>query len=165
MNRWKQAAMWGVLLGAGSLSMIGDLLSIDAMKGIGLATAMSPAPKVFSTVQGLETYSTRFYLEYDTVGGETVSFELTPELNANLRGPYNRRNVYGAVLAYGPVLPDRLRDPVTRYALCGDPPLLLQELLPSMEFKPMLSPIRVRLEPLPGTDLGALPTVWKANCE
>lgn len=35
-----------------------------------------------------------------------------------------RRNVYGAALAYAPVLPPALRDPVMRHALCGDAPLL-----------------------------------------
>ena len=157
--------MWTVLLGVGSLSMVGDMLSIDALKGVGLAMAMSPAPKVFSAVRGLETYSTRFFIEWDSAEGETVSIELTPEINANLQGPYNRRNVFGAVLAYGPVLPAELRGPVTRHALCGDPPRLLTELLPSASLKPIQGPIRVRLAPLEGTELGDLPTVWEARCE
>lgn len=103
----------------GVAQMAGDLLGFVPLKAIAAATGASPAPKVFSAVQGLETYSTRFFLD---LGHERV--ELTPELYARIRGPYNRRNVYGAALAYGPVLPPALRDPVMRHALCGQAPLL-----------------------------------------
>ena len=103
----------------GLAQMAGDLLGILPLKGIAAATGASPAPKVFSAVQGLETYSARFFL--DTGDGRV---EVTPELYSRLRGPYNRRNVYGAALAYGPVLPAALRDPVMRHALCGEAPLL-----------------------------------------
>jgi hypothetical protein len=74
--------------------------------------------------------------------------------------------VYGAVLAYGPVL---VTDPHTRpmfedvaaYALCGDAPLL-GEL--GIDRAPVSGPVRVRLEPRPGTDVGDLPRVLEAPC-
>src|SRR3546814_880808 len=119
-SRIQNGFAWVILLGVGSLSMAGNLFDLAPLRGVGLATAMSPAPKVFSAVRGLETYSTRFFLEWNTVDGEAVSVELTPEINANLRGPYNRRNVYGAVLAYGPVLPTELPAPGTRPARGGE---------------------------------------------
>lgn len=108
-----------VLLLLGLAQMAGDLAQLLPLKAVAAATGASPAPKVFSAVQGLETYSTRFYLD---LGHQRV--ELTPALYARIEGPYNRRNVFGAALAYGPVLPASLRDPVTRYALCGEAPLL-----------------------------------------
>src|SRR4029077_21073324 len=88
-----------------------------------------PAPKVFSAVRGLETYSTRFALEWTEAGGANRTLELTPTIYQRLRGPYNRRNVYGAALAYGPVL---VTDPaarpmfeaVLRRAVGGERPLL-----------------------------------------
>lgn len=132
-----------------------------ALKGIGTATAASPAPKVFSAVRGLETYSTRFFLEWHDAAGTVHELPLTPEIYARVRGPYNRRNVYGAALAYGPVLPAALRDPVLRYAVCGDAPLL-REL--GIDPSAVRGPVRVRLEPLPGTDLGDLPRVLEAPC-
>ena len=104
------------LIAVGLLQMAGDLCEryLSAyyglrLKGLGAATAASPAPKVFSAVRGLETYSTRFYLEWTDRAGEFHSLQVTPELYARLRGPYNRRNVFGAALAYGPVLPPDLR--------------------------------------------------------
>ena len=89
----------------------------------------SPAPKVFSAVRGLETFSTRFFLEWQDRAGAAHTLELTPAVYSRLRGPYNRRNVYGAVLAYGPVLLTDPRgrpmfDAVAVHALCGEAPLL-----------------------------------------
>src|SRR5687767_9166333 len=143
----------GFLLVLGLAQMVGDLTHFLPLKAIAAATGASPAPKVFSAVQGLETYSTRFYLD---LGHQRV--ELAPELYARIEGPYNRRNVFGAALAYGPVLPASLRDPVTRYALCGDAPLLRE-----LQLRATNTPA-VELEPLPGTSLGNLPTRFEAPC-
>src|SRR5580658_637029 len=93
-----------VLLAIGLLQMVGDLVHVPPLKGFAAATAASPAPKVFSSVRGLETYSTRFFIEWTDIAGTFHSLEITPELYARVRGPYNRRNIYGALLAYGPVL-------------------------------------------------------------
>jgi hypothetical protein len=138
----------------GLAQMAGDLSGLLPLKGLAAATNASPAPKVFSAVQGLETYSTRFFLD---LGERRV--ELTPELYSRIRGPYNRRNVYGAALAYAPVLPAPMREPVMRHALCGDAPLL-QELGLTATATPA-----VELEPLPGTSLGGMPTRFEARCE
>ncbi len=161
------------LLVLGLLQMGGDLLErlgLGAagrpLKGVGAATTASPAPKVFSAVRGLETYSTRFYLEWRDRAGQEHSLLLTPELYARLRGPYNRRNVYGAALAYGPVLAtDERTQPMFRavvhYALCGDAPLL-REL--GIDPATVAGPVRVRYEPRPGSDLGDLPRMLEAPC-
>jgi hypothetical protein len=106
-------------------------------------------------VQGLETYSTRFLFEID---GRRI--ELTPEIYARLRGPYNRRNVYGAALAYAPVVPAELREPVTQFALCGDKPLL-RELGIDV---PERATLVIVLEPLPGTSTGSLQTRFPVTC-
>lgn len=132
----------------GLAQMAGDVFRIAPLKGVAAATSASPAPKVFSAVRGLETYSTRFYL---------AGVEMTPEIYGRMRGPYNRRNVYGAALAYAPVLPPALRDPVMRYALCGRAPLM-REL--GISGKP-----EVVLEPVAGTSLGDLQTRFVAPCE
>jgi hypothetical protein len=162
----KKAAVF--LVAVGLLQMAGDVVEHGlharvgrAVKGVAAATAAAPAPKVFSAVRGLETYSTRFFLEWQDVEGKSCSLELTPAVYARLRGPYNRRNVYGAALAYGPVLPAELRDPVMRYALCGRAPLL-REL--GIDPAGVRGPVRLRLQPLPGTDLGQWPTVLEAPC-
>lgn len=155
-----------ILLVVGLLQMAGDLLHWPALKGIGAATNASPAPKVFSSVRGLETYSTQFFLEW-TEDGTPHSLQLTPEVYARLRGPYNRRNVYGAVLAFGPVLQKDPRtrpmfESVARYALCGEAPLLRELGIDPAQIQE--GTLRVRLEPLPGTHLGDLKNVLEAPC-
>ncbi|MGH7169106.1 MAG: hypothetical protein ACRELG_02370 [Gemmataceae bacterium] len=161
-----KAAIFLVVLGL--LQMTGDVLERcvhepagRALRGLAAATAASPAPKVFSSVRGLETYSTRFYLEWTDRAGVEHSPRITPEIYAKIQGPYNRRNVYGAALAYGPVLPPPLRDPVLRYALCGEA-ALLREL--GIDPADIAGAVRVRYEPLPGTDLGDLPRLLEAPC-
>jgi hypothetical protein len=149
------------LLIVGLLQMTGDFLGLPVLRGIGAATCASPAPKVFSAVRGFETYSTRFFIDWKDQEGIDHELELTPELYARVRGPYNRRNVYGAALAYGPVLPAELRAPVMTYALCGEAPLL-SEL--GIDRTHIAGPVRIRYEPLPGTSLGDLPRILEAPC-
>lgn len=160
----KKAAAFLLILG--SLQMMGDLAGVPALKGIGAASMASPAPKVFSAVRGLETYSTKFYLEWTDRAGAAHSLALTPEVYARIRGPYNRRNVYGAVLAYGPVLAGDARtrpmfDSVSRYALCGDAPILRELGVNPAE---VAGRVRVRLKPRPGSDTGDLPLVLEPAC-
>ncbi|HEX8699245.1 MAG TPA: hypothetical protein VF815_10445 [Myxococcaceae bacterium] len=146
----------------GLAQMTGDLLGILPLKGVAAATCASPAPKVFSAVRGFETYSTRFYLEWTDKGGAPRSVPITSELTSNFEGPYNRRNVYGAALAYGPVMPQELRGPVMAYALCGQGRLLSEMGVSAPERG---TPFRVRFEPRPGTQLPAdLPLTIEAPC-
>ncbi len=91
---------------------------------------------------------------------------MTPEVYARLRGPYNRRNAYGAALAAGPVL---ATDPRTQgifwavlsHATCGEAPLL-REL--GIDPAQVDGPPRVRYEPLPGSSVPDLPTVLQPTC-
>jgi hypothetical protein len=145
-----------LLVALGLAQMAGDLSGLLPLKAMAAATNASPAPRVFSAVRGLETYSTRFFLEWDGGGAE-----LTSEMYSRLQGPYNRRNVYGAALAFAPVIPSSLRDPVMKRALCGDAPLL-REL--GLDPSSVHGPLSVRLEPLPGTSIRNLPTEFEAPC-
>lgn len=161
----KKAAV--VLLVVGLLQMTGDLFRLPALKGIGAATGASPAPKVFTAVRGMEAYSTSFYLEWTDSLGVARELQLTPEIYRRLTGPYNRRNVYGAALAGGPVMATDdmligMYRSVSAYALCGPAPLL-REL--GIDPAKVVGPIRVRYEPLPGTTMGDLPRVLEAPCK
>ncbi len=151
----KEAAIFALLLGVGLLQMAGAILQLPLVAGLGAATNASPHPKVFSAIYGLETFSTRFFLEWTDHGGKSHSLQITPAQYRKIRGPYNRRNVYGAALAYGPVL---ATEPLTRpmfeqvldYALRGRAPLL-REL--GIDPASVRYPLTVRLEVEPGTRL------------
>ena len=100
------------------LQIAGDLLGLPVLKGLGAASAMAPLPKVFSDVRGLETFASGFSFELrDSVSGETERRPITPEMYSRLAGPYNRRNAYGAALAYAPRLPEKLWQSVFCFGL------------------------------------------------
>lgn len=146
--------------------MTADVADLSALRGIAAATGAAPAPKVFSSVKGLETYSSRFVIEWEEAG-ETHSRELEPEIYARLGGPYPRRNAYGAALAYGPVLESQastraLYRSATRYALCGERPLL-RELGIDFDLE-RAEGLRLRLLPREGSSLHGLKTTLRAPC-
>jgi hypothetical protein len=113
----KKRATFLLLLGLAQ--MTGHGLGIDGLRAAGAVTAASPAPKVFTEVRGYETFSKRFVIVWTDPQGRERRETITPEMYSRLDGPYNRRNVYGAAIAYGPVMPPRLRDPALRAALSG----------------------------------------------
>jgi hypothetical protein len=157
---------FAMLAVVGFAQMAGDVFHLNAIKAVAAGTAASPAPKVFSAVKGLETYSSRFYIESANGGAHTESVEITPESYARLRGPYNRRNVFGAVLAYGPVLVSDshtrpIFESVSKYALCGVAPLLSELGIPTSSVRP---PVRVRIEVRPGSKTESLPLVLQVPC-
>ena len=157
----REALLTSLLIGLGLAQMLGDLTGLAPLKGLAAATMASPAPKVFSAVKGLETYSTRFFLEWRNRAGERRRLELDKQLYARLGGPYNRRNVYGALLAYGPVLQSTeatrpMFEAGLGYALGGEAPLLRELGLDPAE---MVGPAQIRFEPRPGTNMGSLPTL------
>jgi hypothetical protein len=121
MTRRELAA---VALGALALSqMIGDVIGSRPLVGLSAAWGFAPRPKVFSDVEGLETFASEFTLRWSESPGVERTLRITPELYSRLAGPYNRRNVYGAALSYAPRLPRSLWEPVFCYGLGDDGPL------------------------------------------
>jgi hypothetical protein len=107
----------------GCLPVAGFLLHSRALRGLGAATAAAPFPKVFSDVDGLETFASEFMLRWTDGKGAGHELPITAELYSRLEGAYNRRNVYGAALSYGPRLPEPLWTAVFRYGFAPDGPL------------------------------------------
>ena len=164
MRDWLVATF---LIVVGLAAMAGDLAGLPMLRGLAMATGASPAPKVFSAVNGLETFSTRFSLDWTDADGDAHSVAMTPALYARVAGPYNRRNVYGAALAYSPVL---AADPVTAdmfwqvmgFALCGDAPLLREV---GLDRSTMSGPVTVRLDPeRPGTIRNRMQLSFTVEC-
>lgn len=157
------------LLLVGMANLFGVALGSDAVSGLAFATAASPAPKVFTSVQGLETFSSTFELVWTEEGRRhrrTITYRDYP----SIEGPYNRRNVFGAVLAYGPVLSSNeatrpMFESVADYGLCGDAPLLRE-----LGLDPdVVSEVEVHVTPRPGStprtrDGADLPLVLEASC-
>lgn len=103
------------LCAVGLLQIAGELTRLRALRGVGAALVVAPLPKVFSDLHGLETFASELTFEVDTPDGGRRAVPITPELYHRLGGPYNRRNVYGAALAYAPRLPAPLWEAVFCY--------------------------------------------------
>jgi hypothetical protein len=121
------AAIFLVIIGLSQLT--GDVLNLPLLKIAGLVTHASPAPKVFTTQQGFETYSSNFYLDYLDNAEKAHSLHITPAVYKHIKGPYNRRNAYGAALSYAPVLYANLNTRLMlmstlQYAFCKQTSLL-----------------------------------------
>ncbi len=153
------------LLMLGMAQMTGALLDLPALKGLAAMTAASPAPKVFSSAKGLETFSTEYALRWEDPAGTTYALPLTYEIYPRLQGPYNRRNVWGAVLAFGPVLATEpltieMFDDISTFGLCGDAPVL-QELGLDPD---RVHHVRVIYTPREGTSPD-LPMILRPECD
>jgi len=164
-NYW--IAVFLVLIG--TLQMVGDLLNVPAIKGIASATLLAPAPKVFSSASGLETFSSQFFVEWKDKKGSYHTLKLGSHNYARLKGPYNRRNVYGALLAYGPILFSNLItrplfDAAVAYVSSGNS-TLFEEL--GVDPQDIDGKIVIRLEPRADTPTDHLPKqlVLKMNNE
>ena len=99
--------------GIACLQIVGHFLDSRALRGIGLATGIAPFPKVFCESDGYEPFAAEFRI----IDRNDIEILLTPERYSQLEGPYQRRNVYGAALAYAPRLPEDLRDHLSKKIL------------------------------------------------
>ncbi len=115
-----------IIIAVGLLQVTGYLLGNKTLRGLGMATCSSPLPIVFTEVKGVETFASDFFIQYiDTNGVQDIT-PITPALYSKLKGPYNRRNIYGAAIAYGPVLKKDLLESILRYGFCKQ--ILLEEM-------------------------------------
>ena len=127
----RRSLSWPVvlILLIGSMQILGFVTRFEALRNLGRVTAASPLPLVFSDFRGLETFSLDFTMVAETLEGQRIETRVTPSLYGQFPGPYNRRNVYGAVLAFGPKLSleseKPLVDAVLNYAFCNQGPLSL----------------------------------------
>ncbi len=106
-----------LLLGIGFTQMVGDLVGSKILRGVGLASGIAPFPKVFCEADGYEAFAAKFRLIGISADGSSWSCDLGPDLYSKLPGPYNRRNVHGAALAFAPRLPAELRDALLQHNL------------------------------------------------
>lgn len=120
-KRTNLAALFLTVIGC--TQMAGYLLDSRALRGVGAATCAAPFPKVFSDVDGMETFASDFILHGLDETGAPFVLPITPELYAQLEGCYNRRNVYGAALSYAPRMPEQLWSAVFCYGLGPNGPL------------------------------------------
>lgn len=99
-RRWPMIA----LVVVGSLQIVGWISGIKPLAALGFMTNAAPLPLVFSDFRGIEPFSSRYRIRFVRVDGTERVVDVTPDAYARLEGPYNFRNVFGAVFAFGPKL-------------------------------------------------------------
>lgn len=123
---FSDVCQWLIIL-LGFVSSWGFIVQSPTVKQVGFLSTASPLPLVFSAYQGMETFATTFDLTVVYPDGSFRQEKLTRELYAQLKGPYNRRNIYGVLFSYGPFFEDprllKLRDHGFHYAFCHGGPL------------------------------------------
>ena len=129
MSKTRKNIVIIVLLLVGLLQIIGEIIGSRTIRDLGMATAASPAPRIFSSIKGFEPFSNSVFLEWKGPLGSDESILMTPDLYADLEGPFSRRNIFVSILTLGPILSidsnwDTLFRALSRYALCGLRPLL-----------------------------------------
>jgi hypothetical protein len=148
----------------GSLQMVADLAQWPQVRGLAAALQVAPAMKVFTAHQGYETHAARFHLSWTDRTGTQQTLALDPHTYARVSGPYTRRNVYGAALAYGPLLraDPKLRAmqaSVMRYAFC-QPGTMLEEIGIPRD----TSNLTVHVTPVRETSRKDLELQWEIHC-
>ena len=116
---WRNIACAALLVVSLSQMFFG-LVHAEGARNAAASTAAAPYPKVFCDKDGYEAFAMNFELIGEDFDGHRHHVIITPDIYKRLRGPYNRRNVYGAAFAFAPRLPDSQRDAVVEYAFHSD---------------------------------------------
>ncbi len=108
-----------------TVKVFADVFDFEKLSALAAITNVAPAMKVFTAHKGYETYSSKFSLKTTHVDGENVEISIDSKTYAGLKGPYNRRNVYGALIAYGPYLTSKsntktMWEEMARKTFCGN---------------------------------------------
>lgn len=106
----------------GLIQTVGYVFQLANLRGIGFVSGVSPLPLVFSSFNGVETFSTDFKLSVQLKNSTVIEIDSINQIYSKIDGPYNRRNVYRAMFSYGPffntVESIRLRDQILFYGIC-----------------------------------------------
>lgn len=113
-----------ILLLIGIMSPLGYILNSPTIKGLGFISTASPLPFVFSSYNSIETFSTEFNLDINMINGSKLNINMDNNLYQSLKGPYNRRNVYGVIFSHGPFFTDskliEIRQQILYWGLCSN---------------------------------------------
>ncbi len=139
--------------------MTADLSGATAVKAVAAALSCSPCPKVFTTHQGYETFSSQFVIEWQDRSGSQHQLTLTRGIYERIRGPYGRRKIFEAVIVHWPLASTNPRvrpmfASISKYGLTGRAPLL-HEL--GIAPQTVSGPVRIRVVPRAGADFINLP--------
>lgn len=108
----------------GCLNIIGVIFNSPSIKGFATMTTASPLPFVFTSYNGIETFSTTFNLDITFRNGSKSEILMDHKLYSKMQGPYQKRNMVGAVFSHGPFFKDprmlEIRNQVLHWSFCQE---------------------------------------------
>ncbi len=114
MNTKCRSILAKALVGIGLLQALGYATGQAWLRHAGALTVASPLPLVFTEVRGVETFALNFELYYES-DDVITNVPINSELYSKFKAPYNFRNVIGAAVSYGPVMPPKVTEAVLHY--------------------------------------------------
>ena len=132
--------------------MVGDCGHSDRLRSLGFASAASPAPKVFCSLEGRESFANRYFLDWTDREGKNHSLPVDHSLLARLRGPEARRSMYLLTLEGDSTGWTSLNHSIRHYALCG--PLMKEW---GIDADKIQWPVMIRVVPVDGTQIHLIP--------
>jgi hypothetical protein len=151
---WRNIAC-AVLLPVVLSQMFFGLVRAEEARNVAASTAVAPYPKVFCDRDGYEAFAMNFELIGVDADGREHIVQMTPDAYRRMRGPYNRRNAYGAALAFAPRLDAAVRNEVVDYAFHRDGGLRRELGLPP------LTKLTIRITPKPGVEAESYEYVYE----
>jgi len=106
----------------GSMQIIGLIFDSPTIKALSIVSCSSPLPFVFTSYNGIETFSTTFELNITTHNHTNIIIHMDHKLYSQLQGPYNRKNVIGVIFSHGPFFKDpnmiAIRNQILHWSFC-----------------------------------------------
>jgi hypothetical protein len=116
-NKFKKAISV-LLIVAGCLQFAGYIFKMPALRGLGIAYCVGPLPTVFSTVGGVEGFTTRHSIHFTDDKGYAGIIKLDQHFFSRFRGHYFLKQSYSLFLAYSHMLKPRQVAGAVDFALC-----------------------------------------------
>jgi hypothetical protein len=130
----------------GTLQIAGNCTHTRWAQSLGFATAASPAPMVFCSLEDQESFANRYFLDWKDLKGEGHSIPIDHSVLARLKGPEARRSMYLLTLEGDSTGWPSLNQSIRRYAVCG--PLLKEW---GVDPSSLQWPVTLRVVPVAGS--------------
>lgn len=107
-----------LLIAVGCLQFAGYIIKKPILRGLGIAYSVAPLPTVFSTINGVEGFTTMHTIYYTDANQKYDSIKLDQHLFSQFRRHYFLKQAYSIFLAYPHILKPRMVEDGLDFILC-----------------------------------------------
>ena len=113
-----RSALQIILISVGCLQFAGYVFKNIPLRGLGISYCVGPLPTVFSTIGGVEGFSSTHTIHFTNDKGKADTIKLDQHLFSQFNGHYFLKNAYSLFLAYPHILKPRQVADGVNFALC-----------------------------------------------